>query len=245
VFVQCDNEDSSYLAAFDQVTGDEVWRIARQENSNWCTPYVWKNKQRTELVTAGGTKIRSYDPRDGTLLWEMSASGRCSATPVSNEEMLYVGSVSRTTGSSGVLAAIAPGAMGDISLQAQQTSNASVIWSLSRDAPQLASALLYQGCLYVLKQHGGVVSCYDAQTGQRHYRQRLPRAGAFTASPWANDGKVFCMDEDGLTTVLQAGPEFRVLGSNQLRGMFWSSAAVVENRLLLRGVDHLYCIAES
>ena len=242
VFVQCDNEDASFLAALDKQTGEELWRVERDERSNWSTPYLWRNRLRVELVTAGGHKVRSYDPSHGELLWEMNASGRCATTPVADKELLYVGSVTRTAGTSGMLAAIRAGATGDVSLTGDETANAFVAWSVPRAAPQLASPLLYHGCLYTLKQQGGVISCYDAKAGQRHYRERLPGSVSFTASPWAHAGKVFCLDEEGQTVVLEAGPELKIVTVNKLDEMFWSSAAVVGERLLLRGVDHLYCI---
>jgi outer membrane protein assembly factor BamB len=244
VFVQCDNEKTSFLVALNIETGDELWRVARDERSNWSTPYLWNNKLRNELVTAGGNKTRSYDPNSGELLWEMDASGRCSTTPVADEQLLYVGSVTRNTGSSGVLAAVRAGATGDISLTGSESANSFVAWSIPRAAPPIASPLLYQGCLYILEQRGGVIKCLDALTGQQHYRQRLPRAVGFSASPWASDGKVFCLDEDGQTVVIKAGPELQIIATNRLDDMFWSSAAVVGERLLLRGVDHLYCIGK-
>jgi len=243
VFVQCDNEDGSFLVALDKKNGEELWRAERDERSNWSTPYLWRNHLRVELVTAGGNKVRSYNPSDGELLWEMNASGRCATTPVADEELLYVGSVTRTAGSSGMLAAIRAGAAGDISLTGDETANAFVAWSVQRAAPPIASPLLYKGCLYTLKQKGGVITCFDANTGQRHYRERLPGSVGFTASPWANDGKIFCLDEDGQTVVLEAGPEMKIVTVNKLDEMFWSSAAVVGKCLLLRGVDHLYCIS--
>jgi len=73
--------------------------------------------------------------------------------------------------------------------------------------------------------------------------ERIEGATGFTSSPWASDGKVFCLDETGLTVVLKAGPEFEVLTTNRLDETFWSSVAVAGENLLLRGVDHLYCIA--
>ncbi|MBI3461725.1 MAG: PQQ-binding-like beta-propeller repeat protein, partial [Planctomycetes bacterium] len=79
VFLQCDNQQQSFLVALDKRTGDEVWRVARDEQSNWCTPYIWKNERRTELVTGGGGKMRSYDPATGKLHWEIAGSGRCAA----------------------------------------------------------------------------------------------------------------------------------------------------------------------
>src|SRR5262249_31315349 len=74
LFVQCDNEEKSFLVAFDKKTGDEKWRVDRDEKSTWCTPFVWRKStdSGTELVTAGGKKVRSYDPATGKLLWELS-----------------------------------------------------------------------------------------------------------------------------------------------------------------------------
>ena len=107
----------------------------------------------------------------------------------------------------------------------------------------MASPLLYRGYLYILDQRGGLVSCYDARTGREAYRERLPRASGFTASPWAYAGRIFCLDEAGQTFVLQPGPQFKVLAKNALEEeMFWASPAIARGALFLRGVDHLYCI---
>jgi outer membrane protein assembly factor BamB len=86
------------------------------------------------------------------------------------------------------------------------------------------------------------VSCYEAKTGKQAYKERLQGAGGITSSPWAYDGKVFCLDENGQTIVVQAGPTFKVLGKNPVGEMCWATPAVAGGHLLLRGVDHLYCI---
>ena len=71
LYVVNDNEGQSYIAAFDKHTGDELWRVNRDEGSNWSTPFVWENNIRTEIVTAGTDKVRSYG-LDGELLWELT-----------------------------------------------------------------------------------------------------------------------------------------------------------------------------
>jgi len=244
LFVQCDNEEASFVVALDKKTGEELWRKKRDERSNWATPYVWKNKIRTELVTGGGT-MRSYDPATGELLWELGGmQGRCSATPVGDDELLYFGT-GGGMGGAGPLVAIRAGANGDITLGSGEKSSDSVAWMVSRGGPPMASPLLYDGNLYVLDQRGGIIACYDAATGKQHYKERLPGAKGFTSSPWAAEGKVFCLDEDGQTFVLAAGPELKVLATNKLDDMFWSSVSVAGNKLLLRGLDRLYCIGES
>ncbi len=145
---------------------------------------------------------------------------------------------------SGPLFAIRAGAAGDISLADGKTSSDFVAWSVQRAGPPMASPLVYENCLYVLEQRGGIVACYDAQTGQQHYKQRLDGAKGFTSSPWACDGNVYCLDEEGQTFVLAAGPKLEVRSVNKLDDMFWSSVAVAGDRLLLRGVSRLYCIGK-
>jgi hypothetical protein len=108
----------------------------------------------------------------------------------------------------------------------------------------LASPLLYEGYIYVLAQSGGIVNCFSAKTGEEAYKQRIQGAKGFTSSPWASNGKVFCLDEEGKTFILQSGPEFKLLGQNKLDEMFWSTPALAEGMLILRGVDHLYGIKQ-
>ncbi len=242
LFVQCDNEEASFLVALDKRTGDELWRVDREEESNWSTPYVWKNKHRTELVTAGGGKMRSYDPATGKVLWEVAGiSGRCSATPVGTDDLLYVG-VGGGRGGAGPLVAIRASAEGELDL-ADTSAESGIAWSTPRAGPPMASPLIYDGAIYVLEQRGGIISCYDAQTGKERYKKRLEGAAGFTASPWAFDGKIYCLDETGQTFVIAPGPEPDVQAINKLDDQFWSSAAVAGNHLLLRGVNYLYSIA--
>jgi outer membrane protein assembly factor BamB len=245
LYLQIDNEEKSFLVAVNAETGDELWRVPRDERTNHSSPVVWKNRDRSELVTSGSHKVRSYDPATGKVLWELEIGGRCYSSPVGGADMLYVGSESgmgMNGGGGGGLYAVKAGASGDITLKEHDTSNAGVAWSTSRGGPEKASPLIYQGHLYVLRTNGGVVTCYDKTTGKQIYRQRIPGAAAFWTSPWAAEGKIFCLDDAGTTHVLDAGPEFKVLGTNKLNELFWASAAVADGSIYLRGVDNLYCI---
>jgi outer membrane protein assembly factor BamB len=265
LFLQIDNEEKSFLVALNKKTGDELWRVERPERTNWGSPIIWKNKKRTELVTPGGQKVRAYDPADGKVLWELATGGQCNSTPVCDADQLYVGCETPPFGNMGPpgggpgggrpggggpggnvvnagLLAVRAGASGDISLKKGDTANEFVAWSQPKGGPEKASPLVYQGFVYVLKQSGGFVTCYDAKTGKQAYRERIPNAKSFWASPWAGDGKIYCLDDGGTTHVLKAGPEFKVLAKNTLDEMFWSSPAIAGGAAFLRGVDNLYCI---
>jgi outer membrane protein assembly factor BamB len=257
LFIQCDNEEKSFLVALDAKTGKELWRVVRPEHSSWSTPLVWKNKVRTEVVCLGSPRVRSYDPATGKQLWDVGdLDGQAYASMVAGDELLYVGI---SGGISGVenghrpaptepvggvrpLFAVRAGAAGSMTLKDQATPPAGIAWRLPQGGPSIASPLLYQGYLYVLEQRGTILSCYDATTGKRLYKQRLPGGQGITSSPWGYAGKVFCLDNGGTTHVIQAGPVFKVLGRNSLEEMCWSSPAAAGGALFLRTVDHLYCI---
>jgi hypothetical protein len=239
LYIVNDNQTQSWLAALDTRTGEQVWRVNRDEKSNWATPYVWVNEKRTEIVTPGSGRTRSYG-LDGKLLWELTgASGITIPTPFAGFGLLYVAS-GFIMSARQPLWAIRPGGSGDISLAPGQTDNEFIAWSLPKAAPYNPSPLLYGDLLYVLLDRG-TLSCYDARTGEACYeRQNLPGSGAYTASPWAYNDRIFCLSEDGDTHVIQAGKDFKVLGTNRLGDMCLASPASVGGSLILRTQSNLY-----
>lgn len=270
LFIQCDNEEKSFLVALDAKTGKELWRVNRSERTSWATPLIWKNKLRTEVVCLSSPRARSYDPATGKQLWELGGiNGQVKASPVASPEMLYIGCGGGPSGFGGFgdegadetpggrggrggrfgggrpLFAVKAGASGDITLKDGAKSNAGVAWYLPQAGPSTASPVLYDGFLYVLEERGGLLSCYDAKTGKQIYKERLPGARGFTSSPCAADGKIFCLDDGGTTHVVQAGPKFKVLGKNTIAEMCWATPSVGAGALFLRTVDHLYCIRQN
>jgi outer membrane protein assembly factor BamB len=246
VFIQVDNEEKSFLAALDAKSGDEQWRLARDEKSNWGSPTIWKNGQRTELVTSGNV-VRSYDPKNGKQFWELTVGGgRSCSSPAPYGDLLLVGREDRSDRGQGAggLFAVKAGATGDITPAEGETRSEGVLWSNRRAAPAMASPILLDGFVYILSRRGSIVGCYDAATGEEVYRERLPGSREFWASPWAADGKIFCPGDTGATHVLGAGPEFQLIRTNQLDGRFWATSALTENAVLLRSTDTLYCLAE-
>jgi outer membrane protein assembly factor BamB len=166
------------------------------------------------------------------------------ATPYEYNGLLYVSS-----GYVGSIAkpiyAIRPGAKRDISLKKNETSNEWIAWCQRTAAPYNPSTLAYKDRIYILKDRG-FVACYNPRDGKMIYeRRRIPAGGGFTSSPWAYDGKIFCLNEDGVTIVAQAGDEFEILNRNRLAedDMCMATPAIAGNRLLIRTSARLYCIA--
>jgi outer membrane protein assembly factor BamB len=243
IYVVNDNDTQSFIAAFDKRTGNEVWRIDRDEGSNWSTPFVWEHELRTEIVTAGTDKVRSYD-LDGKMLWELKGMPWITIpTPFAAHGLLYI-----TSGYPGdalrPVYAIRPGASGDLSLREGETSNKSIAWFERQLGPYHPSPLVYGDYYYTLLDRGFLL-CHDARTGKQIYgRQRISLGAGFTSSPWAYNGKIFALSEDGDTYVIQAGPEFKVLGKNSLNEMTLATPAVVRGSLIIRTQSKLYRIAK-
>jgi len=243
LFLQIDNEQKSFLVAYDVATGKEKWRTDREEASNWGSPILWTNAKRTELVTAGRT-IRSYNPADGALLWQASLNaGGVSSTPSGNSDILIVGNQGRQ--GAGMMA-IQAGAKGDISLKDGETSNKSVLWSTKEFGPQRASLLVIDGQVFLPGGRDGQLSCVDANTGARLYQTRIPDAGAFWASPWSYKGLVYCPDERGNTFVLKPGPVLDIVRVNKLPepdARYWATSAATDGMLLIRSTNTVYAVS--
>src|SRR5882724_2246927 len=143
LYVVNDNEEQSYLLALDKLTGKEIWRVDRDEKSNWSTPFVWQNAKRTEIVTAGSGKVRSYDSEGKLLWWLKGMSSITIGTPYAQEDLLYISS-GYVMDKSRPIYAIRPGATGDISLEPGQTNNSFIAWCRPSAAPYNPTTLLYE-----------------------------------------------------------------------------------------------------
>lgn len=249
VFIVHDNEEASFAAAYDARTGREVWRVSRDEPSNWSTPYVWKHSARTELVITGRNKVRSYD-LDGKGLWELKGMSTITIpTPFSADGLLYLaaGYVGDNIKPNKPVYAIRPGATGDLTLTDGATNSAHVAWMAPNAAPYNPSPLVYDGRFYVLWDFG-FLSCRDAATGREIYdKQRIKTDGTvgFTASPWAYRGRLFCLSEDGDTYVFKAGDKYELERINALGEMCMATPALAGDSVFIRSLTHLHRIQSS
>lgn len=245
VFILNDNDESSYLLALDKLTGRQLWRVEREVGTNWATPYLWENGQRAELIVPGTKAVRAYDT-EGRQLWEFQGmSSIVIPTPFSNLGLLYVAS-GYVGDQHRPVYAIRPGASGDISLREGETTNRYIAWYQRQAGPYNPSPLVYRDQYYTLLDRG-FFTAHDARTGREIYgKQRLDvNSGAFTASPWAYNGKLFCLSEDGDTFVIQAGTEYQLIGKNTLGEMCMATPAIARGSLFIRTANSLFRIARN
>lgn len=142
IYLVNDNDDGSYLLALDKKTGKQIWKVDRDEKSNWATPFVWENGSRTEIITPGTGKVRSYD-LDGGVLWEFKGmSSIVIPTPFTKFGLLYLAS-GYVGDQNRPVYVIKPGASGDITLPKGEKSSQFVAWYLPQGGPYNPSPLVY------------------------------------------------------------------------------------------------------
>lgn len=246
LFIQVDNQEQSFLVALDKKSGDEIWRVNRDETSQYSSPIIWKNSLRNELIV-GGTVYRSYDPTSGKTLWQIDMNkGRSSATPIAVNDQLFIGNEFRNRGGAddggGRLYSIAPGGSGDITPTNDGYRNEFVRWRMDKSGIQMASPTYLGGNLYFFERRLGIVRCVDMETGRLEYEKRMRGANAFWSSPWTDGNYLFAMDSNGNTHVIESGDHFKVIAVNHLNQQSWGTPAISNGRIYLRTVDHLYCV---
>jgi outer membrane protein assembly factor BamB len=227
---------ASFVVALDKRTGQERWRVSRDEIDTWATPLVVEYEGRTHVVVPGMNRLRSYDLTTGAVIWETAGlTMNPIPSPVAADGMVFATSGFRGNSLKAIRLA---GARGDI------TGTDAVAWTLDRDTPYVPSPLLYDGVLYFLKTNNGLLSAFDARTGKPHYQvQRLAKAPNVFASPVGAAGRVYVAGRDGTTVVLRHGATFDVVAENTLDDGFDASPALVDREIYLRGYRYLYAIA--
>jgi outer membrane protein assembly factor BamB len=243
VIIQADVQKDSYIAAYNLKTGKLVWKTPREEISSWGTPTVYEGKTRAELITNGSKAIRGYDPATGKELWRLTPNSEVTTpTPIVAHDLIYVTSGYRPIQP---IYAIRVGATGDITLKDGKESSEFIAWSKTRGGPYMPTPVVYGDLLYTCSNQG-VLTAYNAKTGERIYQERLGgKGGAFTASPVASDGKIYLSSEDGEVFVVKAGPKYELLATNNVGEVMMATPAISDGLVIIRAHNHVFAFGDG
>ncbi len=239
VIVLCDRQKDSFIAAFDLNGGRELWRTARAEIPTWGTPTLVQSRDRVEVATNGSKAIRGYDAVTGKELWTLGPNSEIACTtPVAASGLIYV-----TAGYPPVqpIYAIKAGSNGDLTLKDGKDSSDSIAWSKRSGGVYLPTPILY-GDLFYTVSNNGVLTAYEAATGNRVYQQRIP-GSSFVASPVAAGGNLYIASEDGDVFVVKSGPKYELIGKNAIGEPILATPAFADDMLIVRGERRLYAIS--
>ncbi|MBU4255333.1 MAG: PQQ-binding-like beta-propeller repeat protein [Acidobacteria bacterium] len=231
VIVQVDVLKNSFLASFDVATGKEIWKTSREDYPTWGTPTVYAGKDRTQIIVNGFKHTGGYDFVTGKEIWKIAGAGDIPVpTPVVAHGLVFINSAH---GPQSPIFVVRLDAEGDISLQGTETSNDSIVWSIRRGGSYIQTPLIYGDYLYNLRGNGAL-TCYEARTGEVVYEKKVGNMNSFSASGVAADGKLYFASEQGVIFVVKAGPEFEVLGENDMKDICMATPAISEGFLFVR-----------
>lgn len=230
-----DGPDTAFVVAIDKRTGKVKWKTNRRypHDQAYTTPLVIRVGDRDQVISIGAFRVGAYDPLTGKEIWRASYGDGFSNVPrpVFGHGLVYVATGFQQPS----LIAVRPDGTGDV-------TRTHIAWELGRGAPYTPSPILIGDELLVVND-GGILSSVDAKSGNVIWQQRLN--GTFSASPIFVDGRVYFSSEQGVTTVLIPGREFRRAATNQLDGAILASIAVADGAFFIRTDTHLYRIQQS
>lgn len=237
VIIFQEHNPGGFIAAYDKLTGKELWKTPRKETVSWGSPIAVSVSGKEQIIVSSSMRVYGYDPDTGNEIWTCAGNlFEVIPTPVAGHDLLFC-----CSGRSGPTLAIRPeGARGDI-------TKTNIAWKTIKGSPFVPSPLLYGAHLYTINDMLSVVSCFDARTGKQHWQERCgqPVKEGFSASPIGVNGKVFVTNDEGETYVLQNSDEFKLLHVNRLGEKTLASPALVDGRWHIRTQKHLWCLGKK
>ncbi len=236
-------DDPSYIVAFDASSGREMWRQERSTDAfaespdAYTTPALLEHNGTTQIVISGGDYITGHNPETGKEIWRsgglnphQEGNYRVVGSPLVVEGIIYAPTRKRP------LLALRAGGTGDI-------TDSHLLWKWEgAGAPDVPTPVC-DGTHFYMVDDRGLATCLNAKTGEVVWGPERTAQGTVSASPILADGKLYITNEYGITTVIAAGPAFKILATNELDGSYTlSSPAVSGSNLFIRTGTHLYCI---
>jgi len=238
-------DDPSYIISLDALTGKVNWKQERPTDAErespdaYTTPVVLEFEGQTQIVISGADYVTGHDPKTGKEIWRAAGLNplnrpnyRIVGTPIINGDIIYAPTRKKP------LLALKAGGTGDI-------SESHLLWKYEGSgAPDVPSPIC-DGKYFYMVEDRGLVTCLDAKTGTVIYEVQATREGIVSASPIIANGKMYILNENGIMTIVATGPDFKILGTNELDGTYTlASPAVSGSQLFIRTSSHLYCIEE-
>jgi outer membrane protein assembly factor BamB len=228
-----DHDGDGYLVALDKASGEEKWRTERPNKTrSYCPPLVIDVAGKKQLVFSGSKCVASYNPDTGEQLWIVDGpTEQFVASLVYTNNVLFLTYGFPKLGVMG----IKPDGSGNV-------TKTHVLYNIENGGGYVPSPIAEGGYCFVVRD-GGAAACYEAKSGERKWDKKL--GPHHSASPVSAEGRLYFVDDDGLTWVLKASDKFEVLAKNDLGEECYASPAISQGQLFIRGIHHLYCIGKQ
>jgi len=232
IIVVGDNRGAGFMAAVHRKTGKVIWRINRTSYQSFASPIIGNVCGRDQLLIAGPYKVYSYDPNTGEELWTCDGPTDVAASTITfGDELIYAAAGYPKKN----LLCIRADGNGDV-------TDTHLVWRRDKNAAYVPSMLLHEGLLYMINDRGKGV-CLEADSGKVVWEHDFD--ADFSSSPVLAGGNIYIVDEDGKMSVFKPGREFELLAENDLGDGGFAMPVICGDKIYLRTLHHLYCLAEE
>ena len=222
--------------AVDKATGQIQWELKRSNAKlSYMTPCLFTDETGSDqlIFTSLVHGVTAVDPKEGKVLWEIADifDGRTIGSPV-----FVDGCIVATCGAGGggtVMVVIKPGS---------RTTQAELMHKIkNRFIPFIPSGIAVKDRLFTFHDQG-TIACWNVRQGQMLWSERY--RDKFYGSPVAVDDRLYCISAKGDVVVIRAGDRYELMAVNPLGEESQATPAISENRLYLRTLTFLTCIAD-
>jgi outer membrane protein assembly factor BamB len=236
VIVNADHDGDGYLVALSRRDGTTVWKTPRKGHyRSYCTPIIRTIGGRPQLILSGSCTVSAYDPRDGSLLWELlqGPTDQYAASPAYNGRLLFI--------SGGYpqmhVLAIDPRGRGELPKSA-------IVWKTEKNAAYVPSPILDdEGKHLFIAADSGIVSCLRADDGKLVWKKKLGKH--YTASPVRSGGLIYFLADNGITKIVRPGDKLEIVAENPLDEKCYASPALCDGKIFIRSEKNLICIGKK
>jgi outer membrane protein assembly factor BamB len=233
VLAWIERQNDPYLLAIEKPNGKTAWKAPGLGAASWSTPALLTVDSEQHVVLSGSGLVAGYDSLNGGRLWSFDGvSGNTVPTPqpCGNGQFLLGATVGRGEESGGKAAdsngivRVAKKAAGGYQVEFK--------WRCKRATSSFGSPIIHDGLAYFVNATG-VLFCVDATTGDEKYSERI--GDSIWATPLALGSRLYFAGKSGTTTVISAGPEYRVIAQNNLWEQAAENAGAGDSAKLTRG----------
>jgi outer membrane protein assembly factor BamB len=225
LFIQYDSNKGGRIIALNVLTGNTVWDIRRKTQISWSSPVLMVADNKTQLVTTANPLVAGYDTETGKELWAVDCmSGEVAPSVCYGGGLVFAGN------DNAKLVAIQPG------------TPAKILWESDEILPEVSSPVVSDGLLFVCTS-SGTIACFDATTGKKQWENDFGKG--FFSSPVITEGKIYAIDMGGKMHILKVSREKKIVGEPTLGEKAFATPAFTDGRIVLRGVNNLFCIGDK
>lgn len=233
VIVNCDHDGPGYMVALERTSGRELWRIQRpNQTRSYCVPLIREMAGRTQMVLTGSKCTTSYDPHTGALLWMMDGpTEQFVASPVYDDPsglLLISGGFPEHH-----ILAIRPDGVGDV-------TETHIEWRTNKGVAYVPSPVCENGWFLIVSD-SGIGHCFEAKTGKILWEERMKEHHASLTSA---EGRVLFVNDFGTARFIRPGAKYELESEMELDEKVFSSPALSEGQIFIRGSRHLFCLGK-